>query len=109
MKPENLILEETSGLQNGTLDDIHLRIIDFGSAVDPLSTAKLYGQGGPSELEHTQEYAPPEALLSRSALPQEILKACTWMQKISAFSPPIYQGPGNLTGNIMASLHFADL
>ncbi|OAE19503.1 hypothetical protein AXG93_4794s1150 [Marchantia polymorpha subsp. ruderalis] len=39
------------------------RLIDFGSALDPFTVKHLYGPSGPSRLEQTNEYAPPEALL----------------------------------------------
>lgn len=39
----------------------HLRLIDFGSAVDEYAAEHLYGEDGPSAQEQTAEYAPPEA------------------------------------------------
>lgn len=39
----------------------HLRLIDFGSAVDAHSMAQLYGSDGPSADQQTRDYAPPEA------------------------------------------------
>lgn len=44
---------------------LHLRLIDFGSAIDNHSTHNLYGPQGPSSAEQTVEYAPPEAVLGR--------------------------------------------
>ena len=41
---------------------LHLRLIDFGSAVDLHSLSHLYGKGGPGLGEMTLEYAPPEVL-----------------------------------------------
>jgi hypothetical protein len=41
---------------------MHLTLIDFGSAVDAPSLARLYGQQGPGAEELTLEYAPPECL-----------------------------------------------
>ena len=46
---------------------LHVRLIDFGSALDAHSVSSLYGEQGPSAEEQTMEYAPPEALLGRSA------------------------------------------
>ena len=54
------------------MGDLHLRLIDFGSAVDNHSTEQLYGGEGPSDDEQTAEYAPPEALLARSASQQSL-------------------------------------
>ena len=49
-----------------SVGDLHVRLIDFGSAVDKHSIEHLYGTEGPSDDEQTAEYAPPEALLARS-------------------------------------------
>ena len=49
-----------------SVGDLHVRLIDFGSAVDKHSIEQLYGSEGPSDDEQTAEYAPPEALLARS-------------------------------------------
>lgn len=65
IKPENLMVQHIPIIQDGNLSKIHTRLIDFGSAVDPFSATSMYGETGPSELQHTQEYAPPEALLAR--------------------------------------------
>ena len=46
---------------------LHVRLIDFGSALDAHSVSSLYGEQGPSTEEQTMEYAPPEVLLGRSA------------------------------------------
>lgn len=53
------------GLAGG--QGLHVRLIDFGSAVDAHSVRSLYGEEGPSAEEQTLEYAPPEALLGRWA------------------------------------------
>ena len=63
VKPENLLVRFTKGA-DGTPQP-HVRLIDLGSAVDHFSGKELYGEKGPSPLEHTQEYAPPEALMGR--------------------------------------------
>ena len=63
MKPENLLLA-SSGTEAPEAGG-HLRLIDFGSAVDPWSLQHLYGEGGPSADELTLEYAPPEVLFGR--------------------------------------------
>ena len=56
-----------SGDGGGGVQGLHLRLIDFGSALDAHSVSSLYGEQGPSAEEQTMEYAPPEALLGRSA------------------------------------------
>ena len=85
MKPENLLLQrthrsrhESSSAQGSrqptgpddtrkrfAVGDLHLRLIDFGSALDKHSIEHLYGGNGPSDDEQTDEYAPPEVLLAR--------------------------------------------
>ena len=85
VKPENLLLQkknrghhETSSAHGGhqpigpdetrkpfAVGDLHLRLIDFGSALDKHSIEHLYGGNGPSDDEQTAEYAPPEVLLAR--------------------------------------------
>ena len=51
----------------------HLRLIDFGSALDARSVESMYGVGGPSAAEQTPEYAPPEAVFaSRWPGPREV-------------------------------------
>lgn len=55
VKPENLLVGPAG----------RVRLIDFGSAVDAYSTLNLYGKAGPSELEQTVEYAPPETVFGR--------------------------------------------
>ncbi len=62
VKPENLLLQPG---REGREPSVHLRLIDFGSAIDAHSVRQLYGAQGPSVNEQTQEYAPPEALLGR--------------------------------------------
>ncbi|GBG68428.1 hypothetical protein CBR_g2972 [Chara braunii] len=42
--------------------NITVRIADFGSAVDEYSLRHLYGSAGPSRVQETAEYSPPEAL-----------------------------------------------
>lgn len=59
IKPENLLIRPRAA-KPPFLD---LRLIDFGSAVDPYSIRNLYGPSGPSAEQETPEYAPPEALL----------------------------------------------
>lgn len=39
----------------------HVRLIDFGSAVDTYALEHLYGSDGPSADQQTELYAPPEA------------------------------------------------
>ncbi len=42
----------------------HVRLIDFGSALDEETVATMYGTDGPSAAEQTPEYAPPEAMFA---------------------------------------------
>ena len=60
MRMEGLPGDDAGGVQAP-----HVRLIDFGSALDPHSVRSLYGDEGPSAEEQTAEYAPPEALLGR--------------------------------------------
>lgn len=60
IKPDNMLIR-----MQGHVPQMHLRIIDFGSALDPFAIGHLYGAAGPSMRQQTLEYAPPEALLSR--------------------------------------------
>ena len=60
IKPDNMLIE--SDASKGAL---HLRLIDFGSALDDFSIKHLYGSTGPSMQQQTMAYAPPEALLGR--------------------------------------------
>ena len=66
VKPGNALLRLAAAPDGGT-GRMHLRLIDFGSAVDRYSVERLYGEG-PSSEEQTATYAPPEALLSRSPI-----------------------------------------
>ncbi|KAM1057866.1 hypothetical protein COP1_031177 [Malus domestica] len=71
IKPENMVLcfEEQNtgrclkGIPNGHNFTTKMRIIDFGSALDEFTLKHLYGSTGPSRVEQTNEYTPPEALL----------------------------------------------
>jgi len=71
VKPENLLVTfpgchaEEAARRGCRPESMHLRLIDFGSAVDGHSAFHLYGRGGPSEAEQTAEYAPPEAVFGR--------------------------------------------
>ena len=70
VKPENLLVrmagkEQGSGDGGAAGSGLHVRLIDFGSAIDAHSLRHLYGPGGPSDREQTPEYAPPEAVLGR--------------------------------------------
>ena len=62
IKPDNMLLN-----MDGPHNSPHLRLIDFGSALDGFAIHNLYGSEGPSVQQQTPEYAPPEALLSRLA------------------------------------------
>jgi serine/threonine protein kinase len=59
VKPENLLASELDPSQPAAM---HLTLIDFGSAVDAHSLARLYGRQGPGAGELTLDYAPPECL-----------------------------------------------
>lgn len=63
MKPENLLVRP--GALERQKRALHVRLIDFGSAIDAHSIRHLYGSHGPSVDEQTMEYAPPEAVLGR--------------------------------------------
>ena len=82
VKPENLLVRFMEAADGTPLP--HLRLIDLGSAVDPFSGKELYGEKGPSPLEHTQEYAPPEALLGRwdFPLPRSYYELWTALQAV---------------------------
>ena len=58
VKPDNMLVRLSA-------ESMHLRLIDFGSALDEFVITHLYGQAGPSVQQQTPEYAPPEALLGR--------------------------------------------
>eukprot|EP00898_Chlorokybus_atmophyticus_P008559 jgi/Chlat1/8704/Chrsp88S08082 len=66
VKPENMVLMETPGLNGlgmgSTHDQNHLRLVDFGSALDNNTIQFLYGKQGPTIEQETPDYAPPEAL-----------------------------------------------
>lgn len=69
MKLENLLVrhhDPASDEDGKGVQGLHVRLIDFGSALDAHSVSSLYGEQGPSAEEQTMEYAPPEALLGRS-------------------------------------------
>ncbi|KAL0037567.1 hypothetical protein WJX77_002920 [Trebouxia sp. C0004] len=82
LKPENVLLRSTNlaaaaaGLPL-SVEDLHMRLIDFGSAVDKHSIEHLYSTEGPSDDEQTAEYAPPEALLARYWTGRPVVKR-TW-------------------------------
>ena len=60
IKPDNILVRGS-----GDPSSLHLRLIDFGSALDAFAIKQLYGATGPSMQQQTLEYAPPEALLGR--------------------------------------------
>ena len=90
VKPENLLVrtageEEGVAARTGAADGgLHVRLIDFGSAIDAHSLRHLYGPGGPSDREQTPEYAPPEAVLGRWAGPPHCALPRWAMQSSSA-------------------------
>ena len=55
----------SSSSSSALIDDIHHRLIEFGTALDVLSLQHLYGVEGPTAAVVTHEYAPPEALFGR--------------------------------------------
>lgn len=57
IKPSNVLIDTSGG-------GIHVRLADFGSAVDAFTLQTLYGTRGPSQDEETLAYAPPEVRLS---------------------------------------------
>jgi serine/threonine-protein kinase SRPK3 len=61
LKPENILLETYCEHRDAVrLEDIHVRVTDFGSAIRVGERAKPYG--------HTLEYRAPELIFSRSNL-----------------------------------------
>jgi hypothetical protein len=48
------------GAGGASIEGLHVRLIDWGSAADEFSAAELYGRGGPGLGDLTLEYAPPE-------------------------------------------------
>lgn len=66
VKPDNLLLSNLQQEMPGHQMP-HLRLIDFGSALNAFAIHNLYGSEGPSLQEQTLEYAAPEALLGRYA------------------------------------------
>ncbi|KAF5195832.1 Erlin-2 [Thalictrum thalictroides] len=72
IKPENMVVcleDEITGRCHQAVPSgdkpyhIKMRLIDFGSAIDPFAIKHLYGSYGPSEAEQTYDYTPPEAIL----------------------------------------------
>lgn len=60
IKPDNILLNRLDGNLA-----FNLRLIDFGSAIDPISIERYYGNEGPSDAEQTSDYAPPEAIFHK--------------------------------------------
>ncbi|ONK76526.1 uncharacterized protein A4U43_C03F29160 [Asparagus officinalis] len=77
---------------------LKMRVIDFGSAIDEFTLKNLYGSG-PTRLEQTFEYSPPEALLNASWFQEPnclTLKYDMWsvgvvMLELIVGSPHIFQ------------------
>ncbi|GAB2220745.1 hypothetical protein Droror1_Dr00008416 [Drosera rotundifolia] len=107
IKPENMVIcieDQESGRCLKSIDQdskhvTHMRIIDFGSAMDEFSLKHLYGSRGPSRAEQTYEYTPPEALLNNSwykGPTSRILKYDMWsvgvvMLELILGSPDVFQ------------------
>lgn len=64
VKPENLLMSGEPKGHARAGQQLHLRLIDFGSALDKYSLGVMYGMQGPGGGELTLEYAPPEVLFS---------------------------------------------
>ncbi|GAQ78178.1 Protein phosphatase 2C family protein [Klebsormidium nitens] len=84
VKPDNLLLvtrpahsaSDPSAWQQAS--NLSLRLIDFGSAWSP-AAHHLYGAHGPSRLQETPEYSPPEALFAQEPwLPRRPDKAAKY-------------------------------
>ncbi|XP_078430968.1 putative inactive protein kinase At3g63330 isoform X2 [Wolffia australiana] len=107
IKPENMIVcfeDINSGKcerVTPTRQNSHparVRIIDFGSAVDEFTLKNLYGSG-PSRLEQTYEYTPPEALLNatwfkaetRTTMKYDIWSAGVVFLELILGSPHVFQ------------------
>ncbi|CAD7695660.1 unnamed protein product [Ostreobium quekettii] len=71
VKPENILLRPVPDPEGGP--KYHLRLIDFGSAVDAYTLEHLYGPEGPSDSEQTAEYVPPEGRFGRLQFRKETL------------------------------------
>ena len=63
---QNLILHVPPNGAGG--EDIVLKLADFGSSVDRYAVKHLYDPPGPSPLDETLEYAPPEVCCSTTRL-----------------------------------------
>ena len=51
-----------------------LKLADFGSALDPFAAKNLYGDTGPSRLDETLDYAPPEVVFARTDVPLSYMR-----------------------------------
>ena len=93
IKPENLLvhiltpdeLKDGSGGggssgSGGGGDDarpdsgVVLKLADFGSALNSYAWRNLYGEFGPSALEETADYAPPEVVFGRGGVPLSYMR-----------------------------------
>ncbi|XP_022996359.1 uncharacterized protein LOC111491615 isoform X1 [Cucurbita maxima] len=113
IKPENMVIcfedQATGKCLNGSRRgdenfSTKMRIIDFGSAIDEFTVKHLYGSAGPSRVEQTYDYTPPEALLNSSwyqEMSSATLKYDMWsvgvvMLELILGSPNVFQ-VGDLT------------
>ncbi|GAX83052.1 hypothetical protein CEUSTIGMA_g10478.t1 [Chlamydomonas eustigma] len=62
----------------------HLRLIDFGSAIDNYTAERLYGKKGASVDQLTLEYAPPEAVFGRYWEGSWSIKPTAWAHDVWA-------------------------
>lgn len=57
IKPENIMVQ-----RDGSEEEVHIRVIDFGSSLDEYTLRHLFRQSRLSSAQTTLEYAPPEQL-----------------------------------------------
>ncbi|KAJ3697501.1 hypothetical protein LUZ61_001206 [Rhynchospora tenuis] len=110
IKPENMIIcfedIETGRCSREIPSEekkknLHMRLIDFGSAIDDFTMKHLYGNG-PTRSEQTFEYTPPEALLNNNwfHVPNDVrMKYDMWsigvvMLELIVGSPHVFQLSG---------------
>jgi calcium-dependent protein kinase len=59
IKPENLLLESTPTITNGNIEDLHVKVVDFGTSTLISTTERLQARNG------TPYYVAPEVLAKR--------------------------------------------
>ncbi|EKX46159.1 hypothetical protein GUITHDRAFT_70869 [Guillardia theta CCMP2712] len=77
LKPENLILHTLSQGEQADSSSPLLKLADFGSAIDTYALRHLYGKEGPSILDETLDYAPPEVLFG-DGVPMSLMRPASY-------------------------------